>query len=131
MSQEPQPEISFNYLGQVDRGLGEGFPFEAGNDAIGPARGLLNKRQYLLDINGGIYNGELSLEIAYSREIHKKHTISTLCENYKQALCELIVATENSQRSVYTPSDFSLANLDQQKLNKILTQVNTKKRANL
>jgi len=131
LNSEPQPEISFNYLGQVDRGFSNDFPIEAGNDSIGPARGLQNKRQYLLDINGGIFNGELSLEITYSRDIHKKYTIAALADNYSKALSELIAVTENSQKSVYTPSDFSLANLDQGKLNKILTKVNQKKRANL
>jgi non-ribosomal peptide synthase protein (TIGR01720 family) len=131
LSKEPQPDISFNYLGQIDRGISDDLPIQVGDDDIGPQRGLQNKRQYLLDINGGIFNGELSLEMTYSRELHKKRTIMDLANHYTNALRELISATENSQKSVYTPSDFSLANLDQEKLNKLLTKVNQKKRANL
>jgi amino acid adenylation domain-containing protein/non-ribosomal peptide synthase protein (TIGR01720 family) len=130
LSQVSQPDISFNYLGQVDRGFNEDLPIEVGDDSIGPSRGPQNKRQYLLDINGGIYNGELSLEISYSRNIHKKFTIMTFADNYSNALSEIISVTENSTMSVYTPSDFSLANLDQEKLNKLLTKVNQKKRVN-
>ncbi|KAA3664907.1 MAG: hypothetical protein DWQ04_03355 [Chloroflexi bacterium] len=52
----PQPEILFNYLGQVDS-LGAGSLFRPIHADVGPGYGLENRRAHVLDVNARVENG--------------------------------------------------------------------------
>jgi hypothetical protein len=49
----PPPEISFNYLGQLDQTLSESSLFGPARESSGPPQSPLGRRPHLLDVNGG------------------------------------------------------------------------------
>ena len=115
----PQAEVSFNYLGQMDRVLAEDTIFGAAAESSGPYRGASGRRMYLLEINALIAGGRLQVSWGYSTEIYRQETIATLAGAYVQSLRTIIEHCRSEEAGGYTPSDFPLAQLDQDKLEKL------------
>ncbi|MCX7108599.1 MAG: condensation domain-containing protein [Proteobacteria bacterium] len=61
----PQAGILFNYLGQFDQGVDIGS-FRMANEATGSDISLIGQRDYLIDINGAVSQGQLRLTWSYS-----------------------------------------------------------------
>jgi non-ribosomal peptide synthase protein (TIGR01720 family) len=78
------------------------------------------KRGLVLEINGGVFEGRLSLEWTFSTALHRRSTIEELANEYLVALRELIAHCLSPQTGGYTPSDFSLADLGQEKLDELV-----------
>jgi len=123
----PQPELSFNYLGQFDQALPEASPFGPATESRGPDRSLKGHRSHPLEINGGIAGGQLRLEWTYSQNLHRRITIDRLAQNFATALRAIIAHCQSPDAGGATPSDFPLANLDQKKLDKMLARMNKAK----
>ena len=119
----PQAEISFNYLGQFDQIVGQGTLCEPAQEASGPSHSQQAVRQHVVEISGGITRGQLQLVWTYSAHLHKRTTIERLAQHYNEALCVLIAHCQSPEAGGYTPSDFPLANLDQQAISKVLGAV--------
>jgi non-ribosomal peptide synthase protein (TIGR01720 family) len=113
-------EVSFNYLGQIEAGLEKGGLFTIGEQRSGEARSVEGERPYLLEINGLVAGGRLQLNWTYSENIHRRTRIETLAQYTIEALRSLISHCLSPQAGGYTPSDFALAKLNQQKLDKIV-----------
>ena len=114
-----QAEVSFNYLGQFDQVLSQSELFEVARESSGPARSARANRSHLLEINGRIIEGRLQLDWAYSENLHERATIEGLAHDYLEALRSLILHCQSQEAGGYTPSDFTLANLDQQRLDQL------------
>jgi amino acid adenylation domain-containing protein/non-ribosomal peptide synthase protein (TIGR01720 family) len=111
------PEVVFNYLGQFDRVLSEDR-WQAAPESAGARHNATQERAYLLEINAHIAGGRLHFSFAYNRNIHREETIQRLaadCLAELQALIAHCCAAESS----FTPSDFPLARLTQQELDRI------------
>ena len=112
--------ISFNYLGQMnqeregDRGLR--ISREYGGRNISEENG----RNYQLEINCGIANEQLSVDIIYSGAQYSTTTIDELASHFKTVIDEMIEVSGKEKEVGYTPSDFPLAGVDQSKLNRII-----------
>jgi amino acid adenylation domain-containing protein/non-ribosomal peptide synthase protein (TIGR01720 family) len=119
----PQPEISFNYLGQLDRILAESGPVQAAPEATGPERSLSGGRRYLLDISARVAGGQLSIDWGYSAQLHERATIERLAERFVTALRALIAHCSSADAGGFTPSDFPEAALDQQELDALLDDI--------
>jgi len=124
----PQPEVSFNYLGQFDLSIPAGESISLASEARGPDRSPLGARRLVLEIVAGITHGRLQVQWTYSQNLHAKSTIVDLANDYIRALRTLIDHCLNPDAGGYTPSDFGLAKLDQHKLDKVLSTL-TKSRA--
>lgn len=74
---------------------------------------------YLLEINAMIAGGRLQVSWGYSSEIYRQETIATLATAYVQSLRTIIEHCRSEEAGGYTPSDFPLAQLDQDKLEKL------------
>ncbi|MFZ4700469.1 MAG: condensation domain-containing protein [Candidatus Methylumidiphilus sp.] len=61
----PKAGILFNYLGQFDQGVDIGS-FRMANEATGSDISLIGQRDYLIDINGAVSQGQLRLTWSYS-----------------------------------------------------------------
>jgi amino acid adenylation domain-containing protein/non-ribosomal peptide synthase protein (TIGR01720 family) len=107
----PKGEILFNYLGQFDPET----DFEFANETTARDVSLKGQRDHLIDINGAITQGQLSLNWSYSGDCYKTQTIETLAESYKIHLQQLITHCQTGQQGV-TPSDFPLATVTQSRL---------------
>jgi len=119
----PSPEISFNYLGQFDSILTTSNVFELAKESPGLTQDINSDRPYLLEINGSIIEEQLKLTWTYSKNFYNKSVIDNLGEKYLEALIKLIEHCQSSESGGYTPSDFSLAELEQNQLDDILGQV--------
>ncbi len=124
----PQPEVSFNYLGQMDQTLTDSLSFAPTPESTGPNHSPLGKQSRLLDINGGIGLGRLRLEWTFNERLFRRATVEQLAHTYIEALRSLIAHCQSVEASSHTPSDFPLAQLDQRKLDKVLAKIGTKER---
>ncbi|MDE2470934.1 MAG: methyltransferase, partial [Bradyrhizobium sp.] len=118
----PEPEISFNYLGQFDRGIGDALRFGLAREGGVLSRSRQASRRYLIEVNGSITDGCLHVEWTYATAVHAQATIARLADGFMARLRDLIVHCRQS-RGGYTPSDFPLARLSQPDLDHVLDSV--------
>ncbi|MGO4532519.1 amino acid adenylation domain-containing protein [Paenibacillus sp. 2TAF8] len=105
-----EPEINFNYLGQFDddanqEEIGISF-YSSGNPAS--AR---QARSFVLDINGMVLDGALSLDLSYSRKQYRKETMEAFGQMLGQSLRELIIHCADKENTELTPSDLQFKGL--------------------
>lgn len=113
---QPSPQVSFNYFGRQDTDTHEQALFEIEQNLWGRARSLRGERSYWLEINGQVIADRLTLAWTYSERIHHHATIERLASDYLEALRAIIAHCQSATSGSYTPSDFPLAMLDEQKL---------------
>jgi amino acid adenylation domain-containing protein/non-ribosomal peptide synthase protein (TIGR01720 family) len=123
MSALPHLELSFNYLGQFDQALPEDGIFGIAKESRGRDRDAAGTRGALLDINGGILRGQLTMEWSYSVNIHRRETIERLANEYIEALRNIIKHCQVPESEGFTPSDFPMASIDQKELDKLLGKI--------
>ncbi|ACS86837.1 non-ribosomal peptide synthetase [Musicola paradisiaca] len=111
----PSPEISFNYLGNLDAGQAEDGLFSLSEQPMGELRHPLQQREHLIDISGALTNGCLDIYWTYNRTLHDAQTINQLAVDFMHAL-EALVEHSQGQKMQYTPSDFPLLGWKQQDL---------------
>nr|AWI62626.1 nonribosomal peptide synthetase [Cystobacter sp.] len=116
-----QPEVSFNYLGQFDRWLPPDSPFALSLEPTGPSHGPGGLRPHLLDVSAAVVNGQLLFEWTYSQALHRRETIERVALATLEALRALVAHCLRPEAGGFTASDFPLARLDTQKLNKLST----------
>ncbi len=113
----PQPQVSFNYLGQFEYSAD---PAAGKTDLRGSAFSEHSRRRYLIDVNGGVFAGQLNLSWIYSEAIHRRTTIESLASTFIDELRKLITHCLSFRLAGLTPMDFPLANLDQAQLDGLL-----------
>ena len=119
LSTLPKPQILFNYLGQFDRALPDSALFRFSRPLAG-AHSPEALRSHLLEINMTVISGCLRMNWTYSQNIHHRQTIQQLADNYAEALRTLIAhILSPDEAGGFTPSDFPLANLDEDKISQI------------
>ena len=114
-----RPEVSFNYLGQFDHVLSEETAFAAAGESSGASLGGEEQRWHLLDVSGSVEGGRLKMEWAYNPEAHRPETIERLAQRYMDSLREITAHCQTPGAGGYTPSDFPLARLGQQTLDRV------------
>ena len=113
------PEISFNYLGQLDHGMAETLPFLIAREGVGLLSSSKNGRRHLIDVDASIQGESLQLQWTFSTAIHEQATIETLAQGFIRQLRRLIAHCRTSEGG-YTPSDFPLIKIDQAGLDRII-----------
>ncbi|PKL35309.1 MAG: hypothetical protein CVV44_21080 [Spirochaetae bacterium HGW-Spirochaetae-1] len=114
-----QPDVSFNYLGQVQNSeMGEVFSLVT-TEVAGVVDGK-NSRAHLLDIIGIVVDGAMQLEFCYSTNHFRRGTIETLAAFYKRDLEDVVKHCMNMENYDITPSDFDLIDLKQEELDSII-----------
>jgi non-ribosomal peptide synthase protein (TIGR01720 family) len=112
--------VSFNYLGQFDQVFVESKLFAIRQDFDGPIRSPLGKRSHLLEINAAVIAGQLHTVWIYSEGTHERATIERLSDAFNATLRSLIMyGAEPGAADTYTPTDFPLAEIDEQELGKL------------
>jgi non-ribosomal peptide synthase protein (TIGR01720 family) len=115
---QPRAEVTFNYLGQVDRVLPEGSRFQWARESSGPTQSQSASRSHLLDVRGLISAGSLQVSFQYSENVFRGETIEQLARSFLAALRSLISHCQSSEAGGYTSSDFELANLTQSEIDR-------------
>lgn len=118
----PEPEISFNYLGQFDQSVSD-LKFSLSRENTGSPLNPDAQRPYLLDISGGISGGRLQFEWIYGAHMHKAGAIQNLADGFIDALRTLIAHCQNPEAGGHTPSDFPDADLSEDDLEALLLEV--------
>ncbi|MEH2155517.1 MAG: amino acid adenylation domain-containing protein [Nostoc sp.] len=119
----PLRQISFNYLGQFDQGESLGVDLKLAAESKGSNQSLEGHRTHLLDITARVIEGQLQVNWSYGRHVHQHSTVESLAQKYLQALLKLIDHCLSPEVGGYTPSDFPVANLNQQELDEILAEI--------
>ena len=127
LKNQPQAQIKFNYLGQLDFTTIDSLILGLAKEYTGDNRSPQGKRQYLLEINSWISENKLQLTWNYSRNIHNQTTIENLGQTYINNLTSLIDHCKSPESKGYTHSDFKAANLNQQQLDKFMSKMRKKK----
>jgi amino acid adenylation domain-containing protein/non-ribosomal peptide synthase protein (TIGR01720 family) len=96
LSEVPQAEISFNYLGQLDEALPEKSLFTAGGEQRGPEQDARQKRSHGLGLLASISHGKLRVVLNYSRRAHRQETIENLAANLMATLNEIASLCQNN-----------------------------------
>ena len=131
LASQPQPQVSFNYLGQFDPLDPEGELFGVAPEAEGPiyaiedrpGRDETRSRQHHFDVVGYVTEGRLQVVWQYSRQVHSPSTVEGLAQGFVEALRGLIAHCRTPDAGGFTPSDFPLAGLDQQATDKVTGEI--------
>jgi amino acid adenylation domain-containing protein/non-ribosomal peptide synthase protein (TIGR01720 family) len=118
LAAQREPEISFNYLGQLDRTLAEGSLLRPGREPVGSVAPA-GRRPRLLDVVSSVLGGRLQVSWTYSQNRHRRETIEELARSFLAELQRLIAHCLSPEAGGYTPSDFPLAGLDQATLDRL------------
>ncbi|HEY4309676.1 MAG TPA: amino acid adenylation domain-containing protein [Pirellulales bacterium] len=87
----PQPEIAFNYLGQVDQLANSGGRLRTASESVGSMRSSRQHRTHLLEINGVIVGGQLRFDWTYCEGLHQRETVERVIGAFLDALRNMIV----------------------------------------
>ena len=116
----PTPEVSFNYLGQLDHMVQGSGLFDFTREAAGATRDAGAARGSLFEIDASVTRGHLRVDWTYNEEIHRDATVERLAANFVAELRVLIAHCLTKGAGGYTPSDFPLARLSRERLEELL-----------
>jgi non-ribosomal peptide synthase protein (TIGR01720 family) len=119
-----QPDLKFNYFGQLDNVLSSDSLFNLSSRGRGAERNSGQERSCLIEVSSAVAAGQLQLTFTYSENIHRRETIERLSSNLIATLRNIIAHCRELESSDFSPSDFPLANLSQQQLDLIAQRVN-------
>jgi amino acid adenylation domain-containing protein/non-ribosomal peptide synthase protein (TIGR01720 family) len=115
-----QPEVIFNYLGQLDSAFSGLSLLKPKRHRVGQTRSGRAKRSHLLEIDCGVVAGRLEVEWTYNEEMHRRNTIEDLAYSFVDALDSIIRHCQSREPGGPSPSDFPLAGIDRRKLEALL-----------
>ncbi|WDD92620.1 amino acid adenylation domain-containing protein [Burkholderia sp. FERM BP-3421] len=111
----PEPEVGFNYLGQVDQMFAAGG-WRLATGATGAERAPEGVRRQLISIDAMVTRGVLRMRWTYAGALFRRATIERLAARCLEALREIVAHCAAELHGAYTPSDFPLATLTQAQL---------------
>jgi len=117
---EPAPELSFNYMGQLDQSLSSSDLFAWSDAPEGPRRSPRARRPQLLDFVAEVRNGVMRLGCSYAATAHDQRTIDSLLDNWVAALAELVAAAQARAGGLATTQALSRGDLDDQDLERLI-----------
>jgi pristinamycin I synthase-3/4 len=118
--QTRQADVSFNYLGNIDRVAGSNSMFTMLNEARGMEHSKANVRPHKIDINCMISEGQLYVNFGFSTELFDAATIAALASKVEDELRQLIAIGDSGNGLRSTPASFPLAQLNQTELDILL-----------
>jgi non-ribosomal peptide synthase protein (TIGR01720 family) len=119
LSELPGHQVSFNYMGQMDRSASTDSMLAFTRHDTGASYSPSTPRPYLLEINSLIVDGRLGINLRYGKAIHKRSTVEDLCGHFNDSLHEIIAHCQRTEAGGYTPSDFPHVQLDQDELDEL------------
>lgn len=113
------PDITFNYLGRFDSTFGDGGFLAPADEPGGASRDPQSELTPSLGIESSIYDGRLRVSINYSRRRYLRSTIDRLGASFEDELLAVVRHCVSEGVSGATPSDFPLAGLTQQQIDRL------------
>ena len=118
-----QPEVAFNYLGQLDGTLASSRYFRPAFEPSGSPCSVQYRQRHELEINASIISGRLLVEWSYLATRFDAKAIKELGANYLVRLRGLIEHCRNQEAGGFTPSDFAGARVSRDKLDRLLSRL--------
>jgi amino acid adenylation domain-containing protein/non-ribosomal peptide synthase protein (TIGR01720 family) len=120
LAAHPRPEVSFNYLGRLDQALPASALFAPAAEPSGAAESSRQLRRVLLAVNASVLGERLRVSFTYSANRHAATTIQRLASRFQEELCALVEHCAQPEEGGYSPSDFPLAGLGRDTLDRLL-----------
>jgi non-ribosomal peptide synthase protein (TIGR01720 family) len=120
---DSEPQIGFNYLGQFDQTLTVDSVLGIARESAGQARSGRACRAQLLEVNGIVSRGVLTMQWNYSERVHRAATIEQLASDYMDTLRAFIGHCLSPAAGGFTASDFPEAELNQDELEALIAQL--------
>jgi len=115
-----KPEIGFNYMGQFEEELQQGSTrFTVSKEGMGPQFSPEMHRDYVLDWNGIVQGGKLTMTCNYSEEQYSEAEINRLLESYRAHLEQIVDHCANRTVAELTPSDLLFDDLTIEELEEL------------
>jgi len=121
-----EPQLLFNYLGQLDQALPESSPLRLAEGETGSPHAPSDKRRALLDLGVAVSGGRLTMTWLYSANVHEASTIDELADRTMESLQDLIAFCLSPEAGGYTPSDFKRVKLRAEVLDAIVAKLSVK-----
>ncbi|GGX08656.1 non-ribosomal peptide synthase/polyketide synthase [Aquimarina muelleri] len=102
------PEIVFNYLGQIDQDIPIGL-FKISDLSGGDSESKTTNNKYKLLINSWIVDKKLKISISYNTHQYNESTIESLSYSYKNYLADIISHCITVAIPEKTPSDYGVS----------------------
>jgi len=117
------PEISFNYLGQLDQMISNEAVFRLAPEPAGAGQPPDAPRAYQIEVEASVIAGQLQLSWIYSTHHHQRETIAKLAQTYLSALRKLIQHCLQPKVGSFTPSDFPQIQISQSELDDLIAEL--------
>lgn len=108
--------VLFNYLGQFDQVVNNDGPFQVANEFAGEDVSVRRQRGHQLELNGLVSGGKLKFSLRFNASQYQQATITSLVQDIKTALIDIIEHCQSQEAGGVTPSDFALSRVDQAQL---------------
>ncbi|MCY7732830.1 amino acid adenylation domain-containing protein [Bacillus safensis] len=108
------PQMSFNYLGQLDQIDGETHLYIA-DERNGHVHDPKAERQHLIDVYGYVVNGQLQMNFMINRELLQYEEVRLLPERFKEKMEDILTHCVETKGG-FTPSDFPMVQLTQKQI---------------
>jgi amino acid adenylation domain-containing protein/non-ribosomal peptide synthase protein (TIGR01720 family) len=118
----PHPEVVFNYLGQFDSLLSDGSLLTPVTDHNGADHAPEGNRSHLLEIDAQIARKQLTVNWAYSSNVHREETIKNLAQGYIDALRSLLQHSRSVVPGKPSPFTFPLVDLNESQLGAVIAK---------
>ncbi|MBV8523933.1 MAG: hypothetical protein JOY71_17725, partial [Acetobacteraceae bacterium] len=118
-----QPQLSFNYLGQLDLAMGKSRYFRPALEPSGPPVSPLHRCRHLVEIDASIISGRLLVTWRFVEWALEVETVRQLGTTYLDRLQVLIEHCRSPDAGGFTPSDFAAARVGSQNLDRLLSKL--------
>ncbi len=108
-----QPEVRFEYLGQLDQALGGDALLTLAGESAGRGQDPGTPRAHRLALGGAVLEGRLRMRWSYGAGVYRKETVQRLAEGFLAELRGLIAHCTAAEAGGSTPWDFPLARVEQ------------------
>jgi non-ribosomal peptide synthase protein (TIGR01720 family) len=122
----PHPEISFNYLGQLDKVIEKESLFAPAPESAGRGRSSSGMRAHLLEIDASIRSGRLYVVWSYSQNVYRLETIKWLAESFVNRVREFVTSSRSNASNEVGAADFPIAAVSPDDLQDILAALKGK-----
>ncbi|WP_019640671.1 non-ribosomal peptide synthetase [Paenibacillus fonticola] len=117
-----QPEISFNYMGHLNRKIATDN-MSISELYAGTAVSPQSERVYVLDITGIVVDGKLTLRVDFDKHEYRTTTMKAFMENYKKQLLLVVEHCMQQTESELTPSDLGYAKISLEDFNELFSNL--------
>ena len=111
-----EPELEFNYLGQFDHVLNQDTLFQPAAEGVGEKISGRRRRMHQIGLSGKVFGGCLNFVLDYSDAQYDVATMQRLATLIGDGWKRVIAHCLQRETAGFTPSDFPLASIGQDRL---------------